>query len=127
MPEIADIARNAGFGLGAIAAVSGVAHWIAVTVTAVSEHRGYDARLGNLLVIGLLPVGLGIAMVAGSAWASSDRAAGLTLIAAAAGLFTLVLVVLWPGLSTGPNGSAPGTAAGIAGFAALAVLAWVAR
>ena len=127
MPELADVARTAGFGLGAVAAVAGLAHQIAVTMVAYSERGGYDLRLATLLAIGILPITLGIAMVWGAAVAAEEPMQGFTIVAGASGLFSLVIIILWPGLTTGPSGSLAGTAIGLVAFAAETVLAWLSR
>ncbi len=111
----------AAFLLGAVAALSGVAHWVAVTTKAVAEDRGYDVRLADMLAIGFLPVTAGAVMLLG-AWRGG--AGGLRLAGTASALLAILLIVLWPALTTGPEGSKPGTAVGLAAFAAEAVLAW---
>jgi len=113
--------------LGAVAFISGIAHWVAVTMVAYGEGRGYDARLGNLLVIGIIPVVCGAAAVAGAMMASNNPRLGFGLAAAASGLMALVLVLLLPGLTKGPGGSTMGTVIGIIGYAAGASLAFMAR
>ncbi len=127
MASLAGVAATAAIILGGIALVSGIGHWVAVTTKAVAEGRGYDVRLADMLAIGFLPVSLGAAMIGGGWLAGHDPRLGLTVAASAATLFTLVLLLLWPALTTGPEGSLPGTALGLAAFAAEAVLAWLAR
>ncbi len=127
MTDLRAIATPASFILGAVALISGIGHWVAVTITAFSERGGYDARLGMLLVIGILPVACGAAMMVGANVASDRPSLGLGIIALASSLFALVLVALWPGLTKGPGGSTVGTAIGIVAFGAEAVVAWFAR
>lgn len=125
--DLRSTAIGAAFLLGAVAFVAGLGHWVAVTVKAMSEDRGYDLRLADMLAIGFLPVGLGAMMLWGAWLAQRGDPFGLTLAALGATVFSLVIVVLWPGLTAPPEGSMIGTALGLVGFVATVVLNWMAK
>ncbi len=110
-----------------MALLSGVGHWIAVTMVAFGERGGFDARLARLLAIGFLPVGCGAVMLYGAWRVGADTAVGLGIASLASGIMAATLIALWQSLSTGPNGSAIGTGIGIALFAAESVAAWFVR
>ena len=112
---------------GGVALVAGIGHWVASATVAFGERGGLDARFGMMLLIGLLPAGAGALMLYGAWKAGGDASAGLTVVAVAGAVFTASLIALFPKLSAPPNGSAWGTAVGLAGFAAESVLAWMAR
>lgn len=111
----------AAFILGGVALVSGLGHWVAVTTKAIAEERGYDVRLADMLAIGFLPVLAGGVMLLG---AGRGGPGGLRLAGTASAVFSIIIVALWPALTTGPEGSKPGTAIGLVGFVAEAILAW---
>jgi hypothetical protein len=127
MPGLRGVATAAALLLGSLAALGGIGHWIAVTIKAFSEGRGYDVRLGDMLAIGFLPFILGAAMVAGAALAGRDPATGMALAAISSGLLAIVLVVLWRTIFTGPEGSVAGGTLVVVAFMAEAVVAWLAR
>lgn len=107
--------------------VGAIGHWIGVTLKALEENRGYDVRLGDILAIGLLVFALGVAMVVGAWQARQQGAGGLALASAASAFFAVLLVVLWPVVFTGPEGSVIGGTLTVMFYSAEAVAAFVAR
>lgn len=127
MVTLRGVAVTGAFILGGLAMAGAIGHWIGVTLKAIEEHRGYDVRLGDMLAIGLLVFVLGGAMVVGAWQAGQLGGRGLLLASAGSALLALLLIVLWPVVFTGPEGSVLGGLLTVMVYGAEAIAAFSAR
>ncbi|GAA4552987.1 hypothetical protein [Pseudonocardia xishanensis] len=102
--------------VGLTAAVPAVMHLVAVTVVAVTQRGGYDARLAELLVIGTTVLVIGLVVLGAVPALLRGERRVLRRAALASGLYGLIGILMVP--------VDPPFAGAIAIFGGYALVAW---